>query len=250
MMGRWMGTAHMATNTRNSAGNRLKQLLQRAGLTVRAAAERAGYAHGSGMQRHTENKSDALDAESAIRIAKALDGLGEPPITFRDAMLTLTGLAVDGDVSTAAYKTPVGGVTVVGRVQAGSWGPAMQSGNKKTVPYAAPDAWSGYQVVAFEISGPSMSRVYPNGSHVVCVSYEDLGREPRPGERVIVQRTRRDGLVEASCKEYRISEKGLRELWPLSDHPDHQKPLAAAGTDVETVQITHRVVSAIVHEPL
>jgi len=69
-----------------------------------------------------------------------------------------------------------------------------------------------------------MNEVYPEGSIVVCVNLKDLGREPRPGERVIVERHGASGLVEITVKELRRDESGDYWLWPRSTHPAFQQP--------------------------
>lgn len=106
--------------------------------------------------------------------------------------------------------------------------------------------YRGLEPIALEVRGPSMNRVYPHSTIVICVAYIDLGREPVHGERVVVQRRRGD-VVEASVKEYRRDGDGTPRLWPLSTHPEHQAPIRAA--DGDEVLITHKVISAQIDEP-
>jgi SOS-response transcriptional repressor LexA len=140
-------------------------------------------------------------------------------------------------------------ITVVGRVQAGAWHPTLELDEQASVPYVAPAAFRRYHLVAFAVAGHSMDRVYPDGSSLIAVSYEELGRDPRPGERVIVQRYKHDE-VEATCKELRVGPQGALELWPLSTRPEFQSAIPVEPAAGERVHITHRVVAAIVHEPL
>jgi hypothetical protein len=67
--------------------------MARADLSVRAFAEAAGYAHGSGVQRYIEETYDEpLPSKVAIKLADALDGRGTPPITKAEIHV-LTGMA-------------------------------------------------------------------------------------------------------------------------------------------------------------
>lgn len=75
-----------------TTGQILRGLMERADLSVRAFAQRAGYSHGSGVQRYIEPEYDsALPNQVAIKLADALDGRGSPPIT-RAEVLVLTGI--------------------------------------------------------------------------------------------------------------------------------------------------------------
>ena len=81
-----------------------------------------------------------------------------------------------------------------------------------------------------------MGDVFPEGSIIICVKLMDIGRQPLDGEYVIVQRVRRDGLTEATVKQY-VLKDGQVYLWPRSQHPDFQQPLklTAEGEDEEVL---------------
>jgi hypothetical protein len=67
--------------------------MERAGMSVRAFAQAAGYAYGSGVQRYIEPDYDAeLPSQVARKMADALEGQGDPPIA-RAEVLLLTGIA-------------------------------------------------------------------------------------------------------------------------------------------------------------
>jgi len=67
--------------------------MERAGLSVRAFAQAAGYSHGSGVQRYIEPAFDGdLKPSVANKLADVLEGRGEPPIA-RAEILALTGMA-------------------------------------------------------------------------------------------------------------------------------------------------------------
>ena len=72
-----------------------------------------------------------------------------------------------------------------------------------------------------KVAGDSMDQLYPPGTILECRNW--WGDEVIPnGKRVIVQRTRRDGTVEATVKEYLRAEDGVEWLVPRSNNPAHQ----------------------------
>lgn len=82
---------HMAN--RQTTGEQMAALLKRSGLSVRAAAQAAGYAHGSGIQRYIDAAFDSrLTPDVAKKFATAFAGRGSPPITAGE-VFSLTGLA-------------------------------------------------------------------------------------------------------------------------------------------------------------
>jgi hypothetical protein len=66
-----------------------------------------------------------------------------------------------------------------------------------------------------------MDLLYPPGTILECVNY--FGDEPIPsGKRVIVQRTKVDGSLEATVKELVRDAEGVEWLVPRSSNPVHQ----------------------------
>jgi hypothetical protein len=83
--------------TRETTGAQLNRLRDRAGLSLRALAAKAGYAAASSIQRYADPAFDGpLGVEVATRFADAMTGLGDPPI-MRAEVIALTGLIVDGN---------------------------------------------------------------------------------------------------------------------------------------------------------
>jgi len=83
--------------TQETTGARLNRLRDRAGLSLRALAAKAGYAAASSIQRYADPEfTGALGVEVAQRFAEAMEGMGDPPIT-RTEVLALTGLLVDNN---------------------------------------------------------------------------------------------------------------------------------------------------------
>jgi len=78
--------------TRETTGAQLNRLRDRAGLSLRALAAKAGYAAASSIQRYADPEFDGpLGVEVATRFADAMEGQGDPPIV-RAEVLALTGL--------------------------------------------------------------------------------------------------------------------------------------------------------------
>jgi len=79
-------------STQETTGAQLNRLRDRAGLSLRALAAKAGYAAASSIQRYADPEFDgALGVEVAQRFADAMEGQGDPPIA-RAEVLALTGL--------------------------------------------------------------------------------------------------------------------------------------------------------------
>ncbi len=75
-----------------TTGEKLRILMERAGLSVRAFAQAAGYSHGSGVQRYIEPDFDGqLKPDVARRMADALVGRGQPPIEAKE-VFALVGM--------------------------------------------------------------------------------------------------------------------------------------------------------------
>ena len=78
--------------TKETTGAQLNRLRDRAGLSLRALAAKAGYAAASSIQRYADPEFDGpLGVEVAQRFVEAMEGQGDPPIT-RAEILALTGL--------------------------------------------------------------------------------------------------------------------------------------------------------------
>lgn len=79
---------------KETTGEALSRLRQRADISVRDLANGAGYNTGSGVQRFLEASYDKrLTPDIAERLANALVGKGAPPIA-REEVLALTGMPV------------------------------------------------------------------------------------------------------------------------------------------------------------
>jgi SOS-response transcriptional repressor LexA len=98
------------------------------------------------------------------------------------------------------------------------------------------------------VSGESMNQIYPHGTILECVEYE--GQEIPSGKRVIVQRTRSDGTLEATVKELVKAEDGVVWLVPRSTLPQYQAFRAdqPESPDIVSVEIIGVVVASTIRE--
>lgn len=141
-------------------------------------------------------------------------------------------------------------VPIIGEVQAGSWREAVELPPEewRYVPAQADPRYPGVPRFALVLRGPSMDKLYPDGTVLICVKLIDLGRDPVPGEKVICQRRDLAGLMEATVKELVAEKDGSFWLWPRSNHPAHQQPIPLVkpsdGDDNDDVRLVALVVQS------
>ena len=120
-------------------------------------------------------------------------------------------------------------VKVTGYVKAGIWQDARVEGPSMDVP-----SIGGYPVdmqTAYVVDGESLNKIARNGDVLVCLDLIESGVSIKDNDLVIVELMKHDGeFVDRSAKRVRRTRTGF-ELWPESDHPDHQEPLVL--NDVE-----------------
>lgn len=143
-------------------------------------------------------------------------------------------------------------VPIVGELQAGDWREAVEypEDDQRQIEAPIPETIEGVptrrlHIQAFEVAGPSMNRVYPEGTIVYAASTMSF-REPVAGDRVIVVRKDKHGLFEATLKELDITPDGKKWLYPKSYDPEHQAPLPYING--EDVTVSGIVVAALVLE--
>lgn len=164
-----------------------------------------------------------------------------------DWLLTGKHSTLTNHIPTSARTSDLQPVMVVGDVEAGVWREAIRwpQDSWKQIQIPMDERYLGLQRFGLEVRGPSMDRIYPPGTIVVCVNLIDLGRDPRSGERVICYLRARDGTIEATVKEYVVLEDGSRWLWPRSYHPDFQSPLKMPVVESDDDNEDVRVVALV-----
>jgi len=141
-------------------------------------------------------------------------------------------------------------VRVIGSLAAGNFKEAVEwpYGDQYDVPVVLPDDLVGLPLQGFRVDGPSVNKVYPDGSVVFAAPVHALPGHPRDGDFVVVMRRDKHGLTESTLKQYEVDAKGRQWLWPRSDDPEHQAPIDYLGEkpdDIEQVHITGVVMAAL-----
>lgn len=115
-------------------------------------------------------------------------------------------------------------VPVRGEAAAGLWREVGWESDV-TVPIPAhPGRWPTDKQYAYKISGPSAELLgIRDGDFAICVPYDFARSQPLDKDVVIVER-HRDGLIEITCKELRITADAI-ELWPRTNDPRYQQPI-------------------------
>src|SRR6266849_4503294 len=222
--------------------DRITERLKVLGLSERKACLRAG------INIHTIQNIKKGHIPAADTLAALARVLGVPSSYLTGETLT-AGLPQDAhnhEASEDLSPVPLVIDYIVGEVRAGAWLEAAEWPREERIPVAVPidPPYEDLPRFGVVVRGPSMNELYPDGTVLVCVRLMDLSREPQNGERVIVYRTRPDGLVEATAKEYRVI-NGQRELHPRSNDPRFKEPvrLLEGAKHQEGIEVTiHAVV--------
>ena len=159
-------------------------------------------------------------------LKKLAEVLGVAPAYFLEAAISDTPPPAEVTLQSVALEP----LRVRGDVQAGVWRDAIEWPPEDWFPITVPadPRYPGIPKFGLLVRGDSMNQVYPHGTMVVVIRYADLGRLPRSGERVVVQRRGRDGF-EATLKEYEVDERRRHVLWPRSSHPAFQDPIVLSA---------------------
>lgn len=141
-------------------------------------------------------------------------------------------------------------IMLVGEVCAGDWREAIEWDFDEQRPVSVPlhPSLTDIPLQGFVVRGPSMNMLYPEGTYVFVAATITNGLKPKNGNRVLVSRRSKDGLYEATLKEYVVDENGSRWLWPRSYDPEHQAPLRYRADGAEDITITGIVMAAWITE--
>lgn len=125
-------------------------------------------------------------------------------------------------------------VEVKGSVAAGIWQEAWEWSEEDRYSFTgSPSATKVRAPHRFGllVEGESMNLRYPAGTLLDCVSVFALDDEPVSGQRVIVERHRHDGKVEATVKQLVSGDDGKKWLVAESSRPEFQAPIEAFNGD-------------------
>lgn len=204
----------MVKNLELPVAEELKKLRERAGLSMDRLARECGYKGASSYQRY-ENADQytrpLLPVPLAVKIAAALAGRGEPPVT-REEVLALAGVRPDADgrliasgIDTPAgdINTPLGqpeidlekatnlpasnslirDIPVYGVAVGGKEGEFCFNGSVVDYVRRPPSLMKITNAFGVYVSGDSMSPRFDHGDLV----FVHPGRPPQPGNDVIVE---------------------------------------------------------------
>jgi transcriptional regulator with XRE-family HTH domain len=155
---------------------------------------------------------------------------------------------IGGSVQKPATSGSLNRFWVRGTVQAGVWALAYEWPQDDWIPYAGGSHIEAPEGTRFGLraEGASMNLVYPPGTILDCVNLEAWNKELENGRRVIVERHKADGTVEATVKEYYRDDTGREWLIPRSTDPAFQAPISASdpGDGIEEIRIVAIVVGS------
>lgn len=197
---------------------RIKDRLKAVGLSERQAVIQANV--GIDFIRDMRRRGHSPKAEKLAALARVLQ---KPPSYFLEAL--------EPD-SVSSLVPPLRVVIVRGAVQAGIWQEAVEWPVEDRFSVTIPENMQYPDLDRFGllVRGNSMDQLYPDGTIVLAIRFEDLGRLPRVGERVVVlRRSLRTGELEATLKEYGVDRQGRHILWPRSTDPEFQTPIVLSG---------------------
>lgn len=174
------------------------------------------------------------------RVTELLNGTREVQVPELIPMAAFLNMDV-GELLSALTRRRAGLVfrqpllEVRGRVQAGDWREALEwpLEDRYQVPMPIPERFRAYKVFGLEVGGDSMDEVYPPGSVLQCVPIMDYTVPLKSGDRVIVQRRRANGEIEATVKEL-VEDGPKRWLIARSKNPIHRAPIMFPGSDTKT----------------
>ena len=188
----------------------LLRFMAERGLTPAEWARRA-HISSSALYNFLNSYSDSLSIQTLDALARAAG--------------VSTARLVGEDKASESVSFPH--VTVIGYVEAGhyvenpEWAPDMR------FDVAVPMDGDGTpRAFGLRIKGSSMNRLYPEGTIVICVPVWDFEGEISSGDRVVCRRRNRQGAYETTVKELALDLGGRAWLWPRSDDPQHQTPIA------------------------
>ncbi len=221
------------------SAERLRAARQKAGFSSASEAadafgwKEAGY-------RHHENGTRGFGLDAARKYGRAfhvkpgwllgVDGVDDAPPANFPADATLL---VEGAVAAGVWREPNDGF------------PAIEIDTPPVVPTG--------KRFGLIVDGYSMDLHYEPGAVLDCVSIFSSGIEPEPGDHVIVERVKPDGLRERTVKELALRD-GKFYLVPRSTRAEFQAEIEVGSPDLtadettDTVQVIGFVVSAI-HQP-
>lgn len=196
----------------------LRLFIKERGLKVARWAKDSGVDKNS-IYNFLNGHSNALDHKTYAKLART----AEVPVW-----------RLSGDQPEPPSPTSI---WVSGFVQAGYFQEAVEWDRSRWYPVDVPVPDRFRRLAkALEVRGESMNLEYRSGAVVIWVDFLDF-RPPRSEDHVIVYSHHKDGKIEATVKELRVTDDGKRWLWPKSTDPQHQLPIDTDNPPAEIASI-------------
>lgn len=134
-------------------------------------------------------------------------------------------------------------VRVRGYVQAGHFAESHEwpDDDRYDVAIADDAQFRGVPLFAVETRGPSMDRIYPEGTVLICTDFQRAPETPVFGKRYIIERVRPDGQRETTVKTLSRDSEGALWLVPESNDPRFFEAIPLKGEEGDEIRILGRV---------
>lgn len=201
--------------------NRIRELREARGWSQSDLAEK--------IEVHWQTISRIENARTRIlgkreRALAEIFGIAPDDLYIRDPMSGLRTVRVQQHVQAGAYA------------ESNIW--PDDEGYDVVVP--VDENFGNLKLYGTEVRGPSMNKVYPEGTVLVYSSFYETKEAIQVGKRYIVERERDDGLREATVKTLQQDADGEYWLVPESSDP-RWTAIPIKGANGDTVRIVGRV---------
>ncbi|MCP4070785.1 MAG: phage repressor [Hyphomicrobiales bacterium] len=239
--------------------DRIETRLKLVGLSARAASKKAGLTEDAirNMQRRVKsNSGQGVSTKTIQALAVVLKTTpawlleGDNPIDPANGEYTgkdgnILPFRLNEDAPQPLHPVPAGVrlVTVKSHVEAGFWDESVQWTEDRwyLVPVPADDKFSNVSLYGAETRGPSMNKIYEEGTVLVYDNIHETQEELISGKRYIIERVDAGDDRECTVKTLHRDPEGAYWLVPESDDPRFQEPLRVNGDEGETIRIIGRV---------
>lgn len=217
---------------------RLKAAIARSGKSARAVSLAAGMSD-SAVRGIERNPDASPTVDTLAKIARALDVAPEW-LAFGVGEVSLHDNSAD--------RLPI-----IGEVAAGLWlevDSLHQPSDYERAPVLFSPEWPIDAQYGLRVRGTSINRTAMDGDVLRCIDIAKSGIHPRPGDLVVVQRTRLDGrLREVTAKFFSMDGENI-VLSPDSTDPIHKPILLKPGCSEEDVDVAIIAVVDFVLRPV
>ncbi|CTQ67197.1 LexA repressor [Roseibium alexandrii] len=248
----------MNAQSEKSLYDKLQDLKEKSGMSLRAIARGMGYSQASSIQRYfsQDYPHDSLPDNFVKKLLEVLPGKGNPAITREDVLALSDGVLMPTGTATEAKAPlprpkPAGTVPILGEVAAGIWMEAslFENENQENSHIPFDPRFPVEAQFILRVRGESMNLVAPNGDYILCVDYFKAMITPKVDDLVLVERSKDGGMtIERTAKEL-VRKNGRVELMPKSSDPRFQEPISYQEGDPEATEVQIRAKIIMSYRP-